>query len=37
VRPQIAQTLVSLGVELTGIVLKSTLQSGVAYALGRGA
>lgn len=37
VRPQIAQTLVSLGVELTGIVLKSTLQSGVAYALGRSA
>jgi PAS domain S-box-containing protein len=37
VRPRIAQTLVNLGIELTGIVLKSTLQSGVAYALGRGA
>jgi PAS domain S-box-containing protein len=35
VRPQIAQTLVTLGIELTGIKLKSTLQSGVAYALGR--
>jgi anti-anti-sigma factor len=35
VRPQIARTLVNLGVELTGIVLKSTLESGVGYALGR--
>lgn len=31
--PTIAQTLVSLGVDLTGIITRSSLQDGVAYAL----
>lgn len=35
IRPHIAQTLVSLGVNLRGIVTRSTLQTGVAYALER--
>ncbi len=35
IRPHIAQTLVSLGVDLRGIVTRSTLQTGVAYALER--
>lgn len=34
-RPEVAQTLVLLGVELGGIVSKSTLQSGIEYALKR--
>jgi PAS domain S-box-containing protein len=33
IRPEVAQTLVGLGVELTGIVTSSTLQNGIAYAL----
>jgi rsbT co-antagonist protein RsbR len=33
VRPSIAQTLVSLGADLDEIVIKGTLQGGVAYAL----
>jgi rsbT co-antagonist protein RsbR len=33
VRPDIAQMLVSLGVDLTGIVTCGTLQNGIAYAL----
>ncbi|MFL5800696.1 MAG: substrate-binding domain-containing protein [Roseiflexaceae bacterium] len=33
IRPEVAQTLVGLGVELSGIVTSSTLQSGIAYAL----
>ncbi len=32
IRAEVAQTLVSLGVSLTGIVTRSTLQSGIAYA-----
>jgi PAS domain S-box-containing protein len=35
IRPEVAQTLVGLGVDLKGIVTSSTLQSGVAYALRR--
>lgn len=35
IRPNVAQTLVGLGVELTGIVTQGTLQSGIAYALER--
>ena len=33
IRPEIAQTLVGLGVDLRGIVTYSTLQAGIAYAL----
>ncbi|WP_438014420.1 PAS domain-containing protein [Sorangium sp. So ce315] len=33
VRPEVAQTLVTLGVDLAGITTLSTLQSGIAYAL----
>jgi rsbT co-antagonist protein RsbR len=36
IRPEVAQTLVGLGVDLSGIVTRSTLQSGIAFALGRG-
>jgi PAS domain S-box-containing protein len=32
-RPEVAQTLVSLGVDLSDIVTRGTLQSGIAYAL----
>lgn len=35
IRPEIAQTLVNLGIDLSGIVTRSTLQSGVAYAMAR--
>lgn len=35
IRPEIAQTLVGLGVDLRGIVTESSLQRGIAYALGR--
>ncbi|WP_437959334.1 PAS domain-containing protein [Sorangium sp. So ce119] len=34
IKPQIAQTLTTLGADLSGIVTKGTLQSGIAYALG---
>lgn len=33
IQPQIAQTLVHLGADLSGIVTRSTLQSGIAFAL----
>ncbi|NJP07648.1 MAG: PAS domain-containing protein [Chloroflexaceae bacterium] len=33
IRPQIAQTLVNLGVELRGIITRSNLQAGIAYAM----
>jgi anti-anti-sigma factor len=33
IRPEIAQSLVALGVDLTTLVTRSTLQSGIAYAL----
>jgi rsbT co-antagonist protein RsbR len=35
IRPDVAQTLVSLGVDLSGIVTRGTLQSSVLEALGR--
>ena len=35
-RPEVAQTLVSLGVDLSDIVTRGTLQSGIAYGLSRG-
>jgi PAS domain S-box-containing protein len=35
VRPEVAQTLVTLGVDLGGIVTSGSLQSGVAHALAR--
>jgi anti-anti-sigma factor len=35
VRPEVAQTLVQLGIDLDGIVTQSSLQSGIAFALGR--
>jgi anti-anti-sigma factor len=34
VRSEVAQTLVTLGVSMEGLVTKSNLQSGIAYALG---
>jgi PAS domain S-box-containing protein len=37
IQPQIAQTLVHLGTDLSGIVTTSTLQSGITYALKDGA
>lgn len=33
IRPEIAQTLVSLGIDLRGLTTRGSLQSGVAYAL----
>lgn len=33
IRPEVAQTLVTLGVDLSGIITRSTLQSGIAEAL----
>ena len=36
IRPEVAQTLVGLGIDLRGIVTCGTLQSGIAYALARG-
>lgn len=33
IQPKIAQTLVTLGVSLAGIVTRSTLQDGIAYAI----
>lgn len=35
IQPRIAQTIVELGADLSGIITRSTLQSGIAYALGR--
>ena len=35
IRPTMAQTLVSLGVDLSSIVTRSTLERGIAYALGK--
>jgi rsbT co-antagonist protein RsbR len=34
IRPEIAQTLIDLGVDLKGITTRSTLQSGIVYATG---
>lgn len=36
IRPEVAQTLVGLGADLSGIVTRSSLQSGIAYAAGHG-
>ncbi|MFL5803822.1 MAG: GAF domain-containing protein [Roseiflexaceae bacterium] len=36
IRPEVAQILVELGIDLQGIITRSTLQSGIAYALARG-
>jgi rsbT co-antagonist protein RsbR len=33
VRPALARSLVDIGVDMSGVVLRSTLQSGVAFAL----
>src|SRR4030095_15235352 len=33
IRPEVAQTLVSLGIDLRNIVTRSTLQTGIAYAM----
>ena len=33
IRPEVAQTLVGLGVNLGDIITRSTLQSGIAYAI----
>jgi PAS domain S-box-containing protein len=35
-RPEVAQTLVSLGIDLSDIVTRGTLQSGIAYGLRQG-
>lgn len=35
VRPEVAQTLVSLNLDLGGLVTRATLQSGIAYAMAR--
>jgi PAS domain S-box-containing protein len=35
IRPEVAQALVGLGVDLSGIVTRGTLQSGIAFAIGR--
>ncbi|KYF83782.1 hypothetical protein BE18_47215, partial [Sorangium cellulosum] len=34
IRPEVAQELVALGAEMTGMVTQSTLQDGIAYAMG---
>ncbi len=35
IRPEVAQTLVHLGVDLSGILTRGTLQDGIAYAFGQ--
>jgi rsbT co-antagonist protein RsbR len=35
IRPEVAQTLVGLGVDLRAIVTRATLQSGISYAMGQ--
>lgn len=35
IRPEVAQTLVGLGVDLSRIVTRSTLQDGISYAMGQ--
>jgi rsbT co-antagonist protein RsbR len=35
IRPEVAQTLVGLGADLSGLVTRSSLQSGIAYAMTR--
>ncbi|HZF54416.1 MAG TPA: PAS domain S-box protein [Polyangiaceae bacterium] len=36
IRPEVAQTLVTIGADLSGIITRGTLQSGIAYATERG-
>lgn len=36
IKPEMAQTLINLGADLSGITTQSTLQSGVSYAMSRG-
>jgi rsbT co-antagonist protein RsbR len=36
ITPEVAQTLVQLGIDLSSVTTRSTLQSGISYALGRG-
>jgi PAS domain S-box-containing protein len=36
IRPEVAQTLVGLGTDLGGVITRSSLQSGIAFALGQG-
>jgi rsbT co-antagonist protein RsbR len=33
IRPEVAQTLVGLGMDMRGVITRSTLQSGITYAL----
>jgi rsbT co-antagonist protein RsbR len=33
IRPEVAQTMVGLGIDLTNIVTHSTLQAGIAHAV----
>ncbi len=35
IRPEVAQTLVGLGADLSAVVTRSSLQSGIAFAMGR--
>ena len=35
ITPEVAQTLVQLGIDLRSVATRSTLQSGIAYALAR--
>ena len=33
IRPEVAQTLVGLGADLSGLITRSSLQTGIAYAM----
>jgi rsbT co-antagonist protein RsbR len=33
IRPEVAQTLVSMGIDLRGVITRSTPQSGIAFAM----
>jgi rsbT co-antagonist protein RsbR len=35
VQPEMARTLIEIGVDLTGVMVRSTFQSGIDYALRR--
>ncbi len=37
IRPDVAHTLVGLGVDLSDIITRGTLQSGIGYAMARAA
>ncbi len=36
IRPEVAQTLIGLGIDLSGIITRSTLQAGIAYSMTQG-